>query len=456
MHIAEILARWANNTHSGDIPEKVKEKARLSFLDTIGVTIAGNTEEAGKIITRYIQTLGGKTDCSILGTYLKTALPMAALANGVLGHALDLDDNSYSYFGHVSVSVLPAALATGEFVNASGDEVICSYIIGAEVACKFGACVTPKLYEDGWHTTTIIGPLGATVAAGKLLKLDEVQMTHALGITVSELSGIKGSLGTHAKPFQVGRSAENGVVAALLAKNGLISAPDIFEKAAGFFQVYKAGEYTLSPISNLGQPYDIDDPGFYLKEFPSCSSTHPALNAMIRLIKKNNILPENVLSVDCTSTPLVVGCLTYDNPLTRDEGRFSMQFCLALALLGKGEVKITNFNDEKIDDMEMKEMMRRISLRITPGLTGKNFAPHDGPEAAVVTVTLKDGRQCTEKASFADWRPGNMPSWNVLSKKYQSCASLILPDEKVKKSIEMIRHIEELKSIRELVALLVL
>lgn len=452
MEIARQLAKWIVKTKVEEIPTQVLEKAKIYVLDTLGCTIAGVTDDVGKVIIEYAQDLGGKPVCNVIGSSVKTAPPVAALANGITGHALDFDDTSYSYIGHVSVSILPSAIAVGELVNASGLQVLGAYIIGSEVACKLGAMVTPKLYEDGWHSTCVIGAFGATAAAVKLLGLTEDQMINALAATVSETSGVKGNIGTMSKPFQVGRSAENGVTATLLAQKGMTGAPDIFEKVFGFCQTFKVGNDFGPFYSKMGSPYDIDLPGFYLKEFPSCSSTHPALNALIRLIKENRIEPDEVESVDCAATPLVVTSLMYPDPKNSVQARFSMQFCLATALLGRGKVKVTDFMEEKVKAPKTQEMMKRIHLRVSPELEKKGFAPEDGPEGVVVEITLKNGRRQSTYQAFADWKPDHMPSWEILTEKYKDCVSLVLPKEKVEESIEQIQRFEQLKTIQEMMA----
>ena len=143
----------------------------------------------------------------------------------------------------------------------------------------------------------------------------------------------------------------------------------------------------------MGNPFDIDTPGFYMMEFPSCSSTHPALNAIIRLIQEHQNNADQVESVDCAATPLVVTSLFYPNPQDAVQARFSMQFCLAAALLGKGEVKVTDFRDEKVRDAKVLDMMKKINLRISPELEKKGFAPSDGPEAAIVEIVMKSGKR---------------------------------------------------------------
>lgn len=455
MEIPEALAKWIVKTEMDKMPPEVIEKAKKCILDCFGVTIAGAMDDAGIIIGDHVRALGGKPESTVLGTSIRTACPMAALANGTMGHALDFDDTSYSYIGHVSVSVLPAAIAVGEMMEASGRDITKAFIIGTEVACKLGAMVTPKMYEDGWHATSVIGAFGATAAAGKLLGLTEKQIMHALGITVSEVSGVRGAFGSPIKPFQAGRSSENGVISALLAKRGMTAPPKIFERDCGFCPTFKVSREFEPFYSKMGKPYDIDSPGFYLKEFPSCSASHPALNAIIRLIKAHRIDPMQVESVDCAATPLVVSSLVYPNPTNSLEARFSMQFCLAVALLNRGRVSVKDFQTEKVRDPKTIQVMNKINLRISPELEQKGFAPPDGPEAAVLTISMKGGQQYHSKNSFADWRPDPMPSWQTLTEKYRTCTSRVLSREKVDRSIEQIQRLEQLKTIHELTVLTV-
>ena len=324
--IANKLAEWIYQFQPKMIPTTVVEKSIISIFDTVGVTIAGAEDKVGQIIKHFIENSGGTPIASVLGSRYKTTPALAALGNGVMGHALDFDDTTYSYIGHPSVSVLPAAMAVGEMVNASGLQVLSAYVLGTEVACKLGAMVSPKLYEDGWHLTCVIGAFGATAAAGKLLDLTEEQLANALAINVSQISGITGNNGTMSKPYQVGRSSENGVIAAFLAQQGMTGASDIFGKKSGFCYTYKVNENFDPYYQRIGNPFDIDDPGFFLKEFPSCSGTHAALNATIRLIHENNIDPAEVVSVDCASTPLVVSSLPYHKPMNAIQARFPCNF----------------------------------------------------------------------------------------------------------------------------------
>lgn len=454
MSITCRLSNWITRTRFDDFPPAVCQKAKKSILDTMGVTIAGTATGIGKAIGDYVESLGGKAQSRVWGTALKTSVPLAALANSTMGHALDFDDNSHSYIGHTSVSVLPAVMAAGERVNASGAEILQAFVIGTEVACKLGATVTPKLYEDGWHSTSVIGAFGAAAGAAKLFGLTETQITHALGIVTAQASGIKGNFGTAVKPYQVGRSGENGVVAALLAQGGMESTEDILEKEFGFYHTFKLGQESGSLIASMGAPYDIDHPGFYLKEFPSCTSTHPALKAVIELIQNHHIDPMAVDRLDCASTQLVVDSLSYTHPRNVDQARFSMQFCLARVLLNGGSLTQADFNPNRLNAPETQIMMGKIKLQLSSELAQKGYAPLDGPEEAIIDLLMKNGQRYHNRAALARWRPNNMPSWKSLAQKFEDCGSPIVSSRQLGLALEQIRDLESASKIRDLTALI--
>jgi len=451
MSLTTDVAQWIIRTEFDTLPAIVIEKAKKSILDTMGVAIAGANTDVGDIILGYIEALGGNPQSQIWGTSLRTSTQLAALTNSTLGHALDFDDTSHSYIGHASVSVLPAVVAAGELVNASGAEVVLAFVIGTEVACKLGAMVTPQLYADGWHSTSVMGAFGAAAGVAKILGLTETQASHALGIVTAQSSGIKGNFGTSAKSYQVGRSAENGVAAALLAQRGLGSDAGIFEKEFGFLHTFKLKRDSMP--GSLGNPFDIDQPGFYLKEFPTCSSTHPALNAVITLIHEHGIDPLKLKSVNCASTPLVVDSLSYSNPQDIDQARFSLQFCLARTLLNRGALTPSDFCPENLNDPATRRLMDKIHLRRSDTLAKKGYAPSDGPEAAIVEISMKDGRQCQIQLAFPDWRPDNMPSWETLAAKFRDCGSRLMEPRRMDQFAERIRNLEKVQEIREIIAL---
>ena len=213
---------------------------KLSLLDWSAVSLAGKDEPVSSIVRAMVQDEAGRGEASIIGLAGLYPARAAALANGTISHALDYDDTHFSYVGHPSVVIFPAALAVAEKTGASGEAFMAAALIGMEAACRIGAWLGTGHYQHGFHQTATSGAFGATVAAGRLLGLDEERMRHALGIVATRASGLKSQFGTMGKPFNAGIAASNGVEAALLAKAGFVSRPDGLECAQGFAETHAA------------------------------------------------------------------------------------------------------------------------------------------------------------------------------------------------------------------------
>ena len=149
MLLSGRLADFVSKTNYEDIPEKVLEKAKLCFVDCLGCMLAGAKEPVSDITVNYIEAMGGNPDASVIGRNLKTSVYNAAMANGVLGHALDYDDMSASLIGHPSTVVLPAVLAMGEYRKISGRQALEAFALGIEVSCAIGRGANPDHYQNG-------------------------------------------------------------------------------------------------------------------------------------------------------------------------------------------------------------------------------------------------------------------------------------------------------------------
>ena len=262
MAITEQLAQLIAETTYEQLPASAVTQAKRALLDIIGVTLAGHGEAAGQIITAFVKDAGGHQEAAILGTSLYTSPALAALANGTLGHALDFDDVTFHLRGHPSAPVVPAVLALGQALVASGKDVITAFVIGVEVEAKIGKAMTSAHLRRGWHPTATIGTLGAVAAAAKLFRLTGPQVQMALGIAASKAAGLRQNFGTMTKPLHAGEAARNGVEAAQLAQRGFTADPHILDSRFSFFNVF-VGEGEFVPetvIQEFGAPYEIITP----------------------------------------------------------------------------------------------------------------------------------------------------------------------------------------------------
>src|SRR5579864_4278463 len=348
-----------------DIPAEVVALAKKSILDGFGLALAGSASELGALSRKYVQSLGiaeGKS--TIIGSAQKTTPRFAAFANGVSIHADDFDDTQlavakdrvYGLLTHPTAPVLPASFAIAELEKVSGKDFMLAYHLGVEVETKLAEASSPRHYSDGFHSTGTFGSLGSATACAKIRGLNLEQILTTYGIAAAEAAGLRENFGTMTKPFHAGHAAENGVTAADLASLGWTAAEQVLEAERGFFHAY-SGSYDPSAIVNkLGNPWTLVNPGVSLKPYPSGSLTHPAMTALLRLIEKYNIAPGDVEKVDVGTNHNMPNALIHHKPQTGLQGKFSMEFCIAVLLLERRAV-LSQFTDTYVRRPEVQEMI---------------------------------------------------------------------------------------------------
>jgi 2-methylcitrate dehydratase PrpD len=168
------LSRFVAETDGRAIPPGAIALARTAFADVAATTLAGAAQPVGRIVTGWIREAGGTPAASVVAGGFKTGTAQAALANGVMAHALLYDDTTFVTLAHPSVVLAPALLALAEPAGASGRAVLEAYVIGYEVLTKLGRALNPSHYEKGWHATITFGTVAAAAACARLLRLDAV------------------------------------------------------------------------------------------------------------------------------------------------------------------------------------------------------------------------------------------------------------------------------------------
>ncbi|MFC1918793.1 MmgE/PrpD family protein [Chloroflexota bacterium] len=449
MEATEKLARFIVETGFEKMPAETVPIVKHRLLDTLGVTLAGSREPAAKIITNLVKKLGGEPAAGVIGGKFRTSAPNAALANGTMGHALDYDDAGLGQ-GHNSVIMLPTIFALAEELGSSGKEAIEAYVLGIEVWIAIANSM-PQLHQKAWHPTCVFGTMGAAAAASKLLKLNVEQTVMALGIAGSQSAGLLQNFGTMTKPFHAGNAARSGVMAAMLAKDGFTASKNILDGDAGYPLAFYGQKVDVSGIDkNLGQPFAIVSPSSNIKKYPCCYTSHRHVDAVLYLIDKHDIKPEEVESVSCQVAPAVAKLLFHTDPSTALEAKFSMQFPMAAALTDRW-VGLTQVTTEKVNNPEIKGLMKKVSMEIFPdSLDDEGF--YDRP--APVTVKLKNGKEYSHEVLKAKGHADIPLSWDELLVKYRDCARLALNDRDMERSIELLADLEKLKNLKELMEII--
>ncbi len=445
----EKIAGYIVDTKYEQIPDEAVDVAKKLILDTLGVALAGCNEPVSKLITEYVNEEESRPEAGVIGGGFRTLASQAAWVNGTIAHALDYDDWCVPFGGHPSVAILPAVLALGEKHQASGKDILLSYITGFEAATKIGP-VCLRHYMIGWHMTGTMGTIGAVSAAAKLLKLDIEETRTAIGIAASLAGGLKQNIGTMTKPLHAGNAARNGIVAALLAQRGFTADKSILEAPQGYCKVLGGGvDLELSKIGEgLGERYDIVSSAA-TKPWPSCADTHTSIEIVLQLRKEHNIKPEEVDEIEVRTGPVIPSVAFHSRPQTALEGKFSMNYCVARALLD-GEVGLQDFTDERVRQPEVQQIIPTVRYVDSPELAS-DLSAVLGSE---VVIKLRDGRTFSRRQNSPKGSASNPMSWDDVCAKYWDCASLILPARDVQTCMEMVSHLESLSDINSLMDIL--
>lgn len=444
------LAQFIASAAYSQMPNEAVQAAKKLILDCLGVMLAGSRERPSQLVADYVREMGGQESSSVVGRGFRVPALSAALANGVAAHALDFDDVTMQRMtGHPSASMLPALIAVSEELGCSGQSLVASYILAVETAAKVGAGINPNHYELGWHATATLGTLGAAAGVCWLMGLDEQRIQHALGIAASQASGLRQNFGTMTKSLHAGQASRNGVLAASLAAKGFTAEQNILESRFGFFNTFCQGRFDPERIvGNLGDPYDIVWPGISIKPYPSCQGTHWALDAILGLIADHNISPDQVERVDVRIPSLFSHMLIHANPRTGLEGKFSMQYCVATALVDR-EVGLRHFTDDMVHRPQVRDLISRVAVEVDAGESDS-----EEPDFSEVEVVLRDGSVLSRRVTKQRGSPEVPLTQEEVASKYRACAGLALPQDRVEQSLNLIRSLESLDDVRQLAVLL--
>jgi 2-methylcitrate dehydratase PrpD len=435
-------ARLADFVCRAAPPSSARSRAATAVLDTVGVMLAGASEPAARIVQDVVSTEGGDR-CRVLGTPLRASAGGAALANGTAAHALDYDDMCFVSLAHPSAPLVSAALAAAEIASASGRALLDAYVVGFEIEARLGRAMNPRHYQRGWHCTSTLGTLGSAAAASRLLGLDVDAIAHALAVAASDASGLKENFGSMVKPLHAGLAARSGVLAALLARAGMVASARALDGPQGFLKAMDSQHPTLDDeIGDVGIRWEILDTGVTVKLYPSCAGTHPSIDAILDLRRREHFTANDVESVEVDVDSITPTVLIHDRPSSGLEAKFSMPFC-ASAAIAHGHVGIETFDADHLHDPIVGSLMPRVVMRIDKGLDGV-AAPLT---QARVRIRLHDGRTLNQVANGARGYPDNPAGDEELGGKFLTCARRALPDATATRVLDLLRGIDTLDDV---------
>lgn len=425
------------------LPDCVVEFGKVSLIDWLGAAFAGSHEDSVNILLKVLPLETLEKESTILPLGKKGSALFAAMINGVASHTTEMDDFHKTSMVHLGVTVIPAVLALAEKIQSTGKDYITSVVAGFEAGIRIGEAVNPSHWEF-WHPTGTCGTLAAFAGCGHLLRLTSQQMAFGFGLAGTQASGLRFYEGMN-KHLHPGKAAMNGLLAALLAQRGFTGDDRVFEGDTGFCKA-TAKDFNLEKITErlpfLSQNFRSPENSY--KPYPSCRHTHPAIDAVLKIVKKHSFKTDELKSIECRTYSAATRLLK--DPSVRDtmSAKFSLPFCIAVAVKDKF-VELDSFLPSSFLDPEVQSLMKRINVVIDPILEQQ----YPDKWSAQVEIITRDGTSFKEYVDTPKGDPENPMSLAEIIEKYMDLT---------KGTEEQLRHgilkkalsLETVKDIREL------
>lgn len=387
-----------------NLPSEAVRIGRRCILDGLALYVAGSDEESVQVLIEDAREQGGRADALLLGGgEVKIPAALAARVLGTAGHAHDWDDTQvsrdpdhvYGLLTHPTIPPLTAALVMSQKIGqVSGRDFLNAFITGIEVESKISEWMLPDHYKRGLHSSGTVGTFGACTAAAKLMGLFGTKLAHAMGIAASFAAGIRCNFGTMTKPLHVGRAAENGVTAALLAARGFTADPDALDGRWGFMMVQAGGATAEKLAQGFGKTWSIIEPGISIKPYPSGIVTHQSMDAMLKLVTEKNVDPKAVDRIDFYAGSNILNPIRYPIAQNHLQAKFSMAALLAMIVL-KRQAGRQEFTNDFIQSAAAQDMQRRITTQLDPEIEARGW----DIIRSRIEITLKDGTRLVEWAN---------------------------------------------------------
>lgn len=415
------LIEFVTTTASSDLPAEVVHESKRCLLDFLGLAIGASAEPAVQIARRQSQILGGAPQAFALGTGVRLRATDAALVNGIAAHAFDFDDTHVPTILHPSTPLYAAGVALAQWRGRSGLDLLASHALGYELSARVSLALYPEHYDVGWHMTGTTGPLGAAAAAVRLLGLDAPTAVHCLGVAATQAGGHREQFGTMTKPFHAGHAASAGVLAALLASDGFTAAPDPLQGRRGMFAVMSTRSTPGDLTERLGSRWEIFRNG--VKPYACGVVTHPPIDAVRRLRTEHGLAADDIAGITLQVHPLVPELTGRTEPRTGLEGKFSVVFACAIALLD-GSAGERQFTDQNVAREDVRSLMRLITL--VPSATVDHTQ-------AVATARTHDGREVHVTIEHATGTPENRIEDEALAAKFHDLVDPVIGEQQAEK-----------------------
>ncbi len=390
--ITRILARYAAQSRYDDLPKAVQHEGLRAFVNYIGCAAGGSREDNVVMMLKFLAEFNGGAHAMVIGHRDKLDVLNATFVNCMSSAALAFNDTHFATVAHPTSPVAAALLALGERQPLSGRELLHALILGVEIQCRVGLIlVTPPAQSAvGLSMQGIAGGIGAAVAAGKVLGLNEAHMAVAIGLAANQSAGLRQAQSTMASHFTPGHSARCGVQAALLAQRGFECSDNMLEGFKGYGVSFAREPNWDAAINRLGEAFEVSTLAY--KPYPAGVVIHPIIDACLEIVQQPGYDAANITRVELDLNPLAAKLTNLMDPKDRGNALVSLQYWTAATLLHKA-AGLAEISDAALKDSAIRDLRHKVSY---------NDVESVGKEAAHVRVLMKDGAKLA--ASVQDCR----------------------------------------------------
>ena len=432
--VTATLADFIVDARFEDLPPAVRKEAARTLVNWVGGCVGGASHEALETIWRAVGPFSGPSRATVLGSARRTDPLTAALLNGASGAVLDFDDTHLRTVIHPASPIAPAILALSQHMPVTGAAFLHALVIGIEVACKIGNGISPDHYRHGWHITGTCGVIGAAAACAKLLGLDGQQTRWALSAAATQAAGLREMFGGMARILHAGRAAQNGLSAALFAREGLVSSDAGIEAETGFAKVLSRRHDWAEMTEGLGERWETLENTY--KPFATGIVAHPAIDGCIRLRRAHGLTAEEIARIEVGVNPIALMLTDNPEPSTALEARLSIQHVCATGIV-HGAAGVAELTDETIGRPET------VALR---GLVEAHSDDDLERDQARVRIETRDGRVFETFVEHAYGSLENPMTDADLDAKVRTLSEPVLGADRTGRLITLCRGVTELRS----------
>ena len=456
--ITQEFADMIVSTKLDDIEHKVIEKAKYIVLDYIGNLIGSKISDTAKPSIRLAEKLGGEKECTIIGSNKKVSAMNAVLANAMGGYSFDFVDDHNDSVAHPSPATIPVSLNMSEKYNLSGKEFLEAFIVGNEVIARAGSAYLGDMPKQSFHPTAVLGTMGATASASKVMRLNKEELINAQGIAINSMAGglyAWNSYNNNSKRVNAAQPARNGILASMMAKEGITGPIDVYEGRFGAFNAFSYNKKwdSTQALRKLGKEWQFSNSS--IKPYPACRYAGGNIDACLKLMNENGIKIENIESIVFASQKpqidnIMLPMKDKKNPKNMVEMQHSLPYCGAIALKRK-RFNVEDLNTENLNDPEIKRLMSITDYKIDKELNEK----YPKSYSTSVIVSLNNGLEYKSVIDYplGDWR--NPVSNEFVKDKFRSLAKEGINNEsRLEEIIDFILNIENKKCIKDLMRLI--